>query len=204
MKLPSYIFLIFYLTACNPDDTKAVESDDSINPPTVNKEFIQGEVKFVFSKLTDPEELGLYQRFEAQVSDSTQVILESDLLELDGLNFAFNQLYVYSTDSSTLFLITANNRPEPNFYFVLKKTGNTIELIGQTEPTTKVFFEDIDGDGYVEIGGFNTHCQGINEADYSEPNFCMDHYRVFEIQDSIIRDWIVEDEQRESLIKRRS
>lgn len=191
------------------EEREVIIPDQANNPklagsPTANKEFIQGDVRFVFSKLTDPEELGLYQRFEAQVSDSTQVILESDLLELDGLSFAFNELYVYSTDSSTLFLITANNRPEPNFYFVLKKTGKTIELIGQTEPTTKVFFEDIDGDGYVEIGGFNTHCQGINIADYSEPNFCMDHYRVFEIQDSITRDWIVEDEQRELLIKRRN
>jgi hypothetical protein len=166
-------------------------------------EYSIGDLKFIFSNMTDPYDLGLYQRLQVKSKDSNQITIESKTLELEGQNFKLNSDYVFITDSTSYYLITANNRPEPNYYYIIKQYGQNVELIGQTEPLTKELFGDIDNDGYLEIGGFNTHCQGATNEDFNEPDFCLDHFRVFEIKNEISRDTETEQKQRKNVRQQR-
>ncbi len=172
---------------------KEVEPPKEQTPPSI--EYSIGDLKFIFSNLTDPYDLGLYQRFEVKLKDSSQVTIESKTLELEGQNFELTPDYVFIADSTSYYLITANNRPEPNYYYILKRTGQKVELVGQTEPLTKELFGDIDNDGYLEIGGFNTHCQGTTTEDFNDLDFCLDHFRVFEIKNEISRDAETEEKE---------
>ncbi len=205
MKTLLQLLILITLIGCNqqqPDKNswdkvdkaiKEVEPTKEQTPPSV--EYIIGDLKFVFSNLTDPYDLGLYQRFEVKRKDSSQVTIESKTLELEGQSFDLSSDYIFKTDSTTFYLITANNRPEPNYYYILKQSKQKIELIGQTEPLTKELFGDVDNDGFLEIGGFNTHCQGATEEDYKDPDFCLDHFRVFEISNEISRDLKTEEKE---------
>ena len=201
IKMKRLLQILFLLTLTNcgqqqkPDKEtwdkidkaiKEVEPPKEQTPPSI--EYSIGELKFIFSNLTDPYDLGLYQRFEVKLKDSSQVTIESKTLELEGQNFELTPDYVFITDSTSYYLITANNRPEPNYYYIIKRTRQKVELVGQTEPLTKELFGDIDNDGYLEIGGFNTHCQGTTTEDFNDPDFCLDHFRVFEINNEISRD----------------
>ena len=129
--------------------------------------------------------------------------IESKTLELEGKTFELTPNYVFLTDSTSYYLITANNRPEPNYYYILKRTEQKVELVGQTEPLTKELFGDIDKDGHLEIGGFNTHCQGATEEDFKDPDFCLDHFRVFEIKNGIYRDEETEEKERKNVRQQR-
>lgn len=214
MKTILQILILLTLTGCGqqqqPDQEtwdkidkaiKEVEPPKDQTPPSI--EYSIGDLKFIFSNLTDPFDLGLYQRFEVKIKDSSQVIIESKTLELEGQNFELSPDYVFATDSTTFYLITANNRPEPNYYYLLKHSAQKIELIGQTEPLTKELFGDIDNDGYLEIGGFNTHCQGATTEDFNDPDFCLDHFRVFEIKNEISRDAETEEKERKNVRQQR-
>ncbi|MDB2404900.1 hypothetical protein N9W22_06280 [Schleiferiaceae bacterium] len=211
MKRLLQILFLLTLTSCgqqqNPDKEtwdkidetiKEVEPPKEQTPPSI--EYSIGDLKFIFSNLTDPYDLGLYQRIEVKLNDSSQVIIESKTLELEGKTFELTPNYVFLTDSTSYYLITANNRPEPNYYYILKRTEQKVELVGQTEPLTKELFGDIDKDGHLEIGGFNTHCQGATEEDFKDPDFCLDHFRVFEIKNGIYRD---EEKERKNVRQQR-
>ena len=180
---------------------KEVEPPKEQTPPSI--EYSIGDLKFIFSNLTDPYELGLYQRLEVKSKDSSQVTIESKTLELEGKNFELTPEFVFITDSTSYYLIPANNRPEPNYYYILKRTEQKVELVGQTEPLTKELFGDIDKDGYLEIGGFNTHCQGATTEDFKDPDFCLDHFRVFEIKNEISRDTGTEEIERKNVRQQR-
>ena len=206
MKKLRQILILLTLIGCSQQQKPDKETLDRIDqvikevePPkdqtSTSIEYLIDDLKFIFSDLTDPYDLGLYQRFEAQINDSTQVKIESNTLELEGKNFEFSSENVFKTDSSIFYLITANNRPEPNYYYLLKQVGQKIELIGQTEPSTKDLFGDIDNDGYLEIGGFNTHCQGATAENFDDPDFCLDHFRVFEIRNKVSRDLETEEKE---------
>lgn len=206
MKRLLQILFLLTLTNCGqqqkPDNEtwdkidkaiKEIEPPMEQTPPSI--EYSIGDLKFIFSNLTDPYDLGLYQRLEVKSKDSSQVTIESKTLELEGQNFELSPDYVFITDSTSYYLITANNRPEPNYYYIIKQTGQKVELVGQTEPLTKELFGDIDNDGYLEIGGFNTHCQGATTEDFNDPDFCLDHFRVFEIKNEISRDAETEEKE---------
>jgi len=214
MKRLLQILFLLTLTNCgqqqNPDKEtwdkidetiKEVEPPKEQTPPSI--EYSIGDLKFIFSNLTDPYDLGLYQRIEVKLNDSSQVIIESKTLELEGKTFELTPNYVFLTDSTSYYLITANNRPEPNYYYILKRTEQKVELVGQTEPLTKELFGDIDKDGHLEIGGFNTHCQGATEEDFKDPDFCLDHFRVFEIKNGIYRDEETEEKERKNVRQQR-
>ncbi len=209
MKILLQIVILLTFIGCNqqqPDKKTLDKADNAINkvephpeqtPPSV--EYLIGDLKFVFSNLTDPYDLGLYQRLEVQLIDSTQITIDSKVLELEGQNFELSPDHVFETGSSTYYLITANNRPEPNYYYLLKHVGQEIEIIGQTEPLTKEFFGDIDDDGHLEIGGFNTYCQGTTAENFNDPDFCLDHIKVFEIKNDISRDTVTEEKERNNV-----
>ncbi len=214
MKTLLQILILLTLTNCGqqqkPDKEtwdkidkaiKEVEPPKEQTPPSIEHSI--GDLKFIFSNLTDPYDLGLYQRFEVKSKDSSQVTIESKTLELEGLSFELNHEYVFMIDSTSYYLITANNRPEPNYYYILKRIGQKVELVGQTEPLTKELFGDIDNDGYLEIGGFNTHCQGASAKDFKDPDFCLDHFRVFEIKNEISRDTETEEKERKNVRQHR-
>jgi len=206
MKRLLQILFLLTLTNCGQQQSSEKETWDEVDeaiqdveqpkaqiPPSI--EYSVGDLKFIFSNLTDPYDLGLYQRFEVKLEDISQVTIESKTLELEGQSFELTPEYVFITDSTSYYLITANNRPEPNYYYILKRTDQKVELVGQTEPLTKELFGDIDKDGYLEIGGFNTHCQGATAEDYEDPDFCLDHFRVFEIKNEIYRDEETEEKE---------
>lgn len=214
MKRLLQVLFLFTLTYCGQQQKSDKEASDKLDgaiqeadpsmeqtPPSM--EYSMGDLKFIFSNLTDPYELGLYQRFEASIEDSTQVRIESKTLELEGQSFELTPEYVFTTDSTSFYLITANNRPEPNYFYILKRTGQKVELVGQTEPLTKEIFGDVDDDGYLEIGGFNTRCQGTSEEDYNDPDFCLDHFRVFEINNGVTRDEETEEKERNKVRQQR-
>ena len=214
MKRLLQILFLLTLTNCGQQQKPDIETWDEIDeaikeveppkeqtPPSI--EYSIGDLKFIFSNLTDPYDLGLYQRIEVKLNDSSQVIIESKTLELEGKTFELTPNYVFLTDSTSYYLITANNRPEPNYYYILKRTEQKVELVGQTEPLTKELFGDIDKDGHLEIGGFNTHCQGATEEDFKDPDFCLDHFRVFEIKNGIYRDEETEEKERKNVRQQR-
>ena len=203
MKTLLQILFLLTLTSCGQQQKPDKETWDMINegmkdveppkeqtPPSID--YSIGNLKFTFSELTDPYDLGLYQRLEVMINDSSQLTIESKTLELEGENFTFSPDYVFATESAVFYLITANNRPEPDYYYLLKQVGQKVELIGRTEPLTKELFGDIDNDGNLEIGGFNTHCQGATLDDFDRPDFCLDNFRIYEINDSIARDTLTE------------
>ena len=205
MKILIQVLTLLTLIGYNqqrPDkETKEVEPPLEQIPPSV--EYIIGDLKFVFSNLTDPYDLGLYQRLEVKFNDSSQVTIESKTLELEGQNFELSPNHIFAIDSATYYLITANNRPEPNYYYLLKHVGQQVESIGQTEPLTKELFGDIDDDGYLEIGGFNIHCHGATVEDFNDPDFCLDHFRVFEIKNDISRDTETEEKEKRNVRQQR-
>lgn len=180
---------------------KEIKPPRNQTPPSI--EYSMVDLNFIFSNLVAPYDLGLYQRLEVKINDSSQVTIESKTLELEGQNFEFSPDHVFVTDSTTFYLITANNRPEPNYYYILKKVGQKVELIGQTEPLTKEFFGDIDNDGDLEIGGFNTRCQGATMEDFDDPDFCLDHFQVFKIKNEITRDTETERKERKNVRQQR-
>ncbi|TNE27296.1 MAG: hypothetical protein EP346_12855 [Bacteroidetes bacterium] len=210
MKRLLQVLFLLTLTHCGqqqkPDketsdklDDVIREGDPSMEQPPPSIEYSIGDLKFIFSNLTAPYDLGLYQRFEAKLEYSTQVTIQSRTLELEGQNFELTPDYVFITDSVSFYLITANNRPEPNYFYILKRTGLKVELVGQTEPLTKEIFGDVDNDGYLEIGGFNTHCQIATKEDLKDPDFCLDHFRVLEINNGINRDEETEEKERNNV-----
>ena len=212
MKTQLRILFLITLTSCGQQQKsdkeargwvdkaiKEVETLKNQTPPSID--YSIGELTFNFSNLTDPYDLGLYQRLEVLVEGDVQVTIEEKYLELEGQNFELSTNFLFNTDSYSIYLIPANNRPEPNFYFFLKLVGNKIELIGKTEALTKEMFGDIDNDGFLEIGGFNAHCQGLTMEDFNDPNFCLDNFRVFEIRDSIARDTLTEIEELKKIKK---
>ena len=171
-------------------ENKAVEHSTKQTSSSIN--YSIGELIFTFSNLTDPYDLGLYQRLEVSVKGDIQLTIEEKYLELEGQNFELSPKCLYATDTCTIYLITANNRPEPNFYYLLKQVGDRVELIGKTETLTKDLFGDVDNDGFLEIGGFNTYCEGSTMEDFDDPAFCLDNFRVYEVRDSIVRDTLTE------------
>jgi len=206
MKTLLHILILLTLTSCGQQQKPNKEAWDKIDkaikeveppknqtPPSID--YSIGELTFTFSNLTDPYDLGLYQRLDVLVKGDSQITIEEKHIELEGKNFELSTKFLFTTDSSTIYLITANNRPEPNFYFLLKQVGNKVQLVGKTEPLTKELFGDIDNDGYLEIGGFNTHCQGATMENFDNPDFCLDNFRVYEIGDSIARDTLTEIEE---------
>jgi len=206
MKRLLQILFLLALTNCRQPQKpnkntwgKVDKAIKDVEPPkdqiSTSIEYTIGDFKFIFSNLTDPYELGLYQRFEVKSKDSCQLTIESKTLELEGQNFELTLDYVFNTGLTSYYLITANNRPDPNYYYIIKLTGQKVELVGQTEPLTKELFGDIDNDGYPEIGGFNTHCQGLTVEDYNDPGFCLDHFKVFEIKNKIYRDAKTEEKE---------
>jgi len=87
MKRLLQILFLLTLTSCgqqqNPDKEtwdkidetiKEVEPPKEQTPPSI--EYSIGDLKFIFSNLTDPYDLGLYQRIEVKLNDSSQVIIE--------------------------------------------------------------------------------------------------------------------------------
>lgn len=210
MKRLLQLFLFIALTSCSQaeesehskegiaeesekKDSVEVEAPKDNYPPQI--EYAQDDLKITFSKLTDPYELGLYQHLKVSLSDSVLITIEEEYLELEAKNFDFSAQHVFRTDSVTYYSITANNRPEPSYHYLVQQVGQKLNLIGRTEGLTKELFGDIDNDGYLEIGGFNTYCQGTTEESFYDPDFCLDNFRVYEIRNAILRDTITEKEQ---------
>lgn len=148
--------------------------------------------RFVFSDLTDPYEMGLYQKLQIQRKDSTLITISADILELEGKSFQLDKEHVFETATATYYLITANNRPEPNYYYVVQCTDANAKLIGKTTPNSKQQFGDLDGDGLLEIAGFTTHCQATDEEDFNDPEFCLEYFEVLEVGETIQRDLATE------------
>jgi hypothetical protein len=150
-------------------------------------EYTYRDITFTFSRLTDPYDLGLYQRLDVKFDDSTAISIGSKATEFEGQKFELSSKYIYQNDLVTFILIPTNNRPEPNYYYVLRQKGSSLRSLGKTPPITKDYFGDIDDDGFLEIGGYKTHCQTTG-SEHENPESCLENFRVYQIEDEIVRD----------------
>lgn len=188
-----------------------LESDSSYSEESLLEQvqYSQGKLIFTFSNPSDPFELGLYNKLEITCGDNNPLTIFSEMIEFEGQSFTLSSENTFSNDSTTFYLVGVNNRPEPNYYYIFRWDGEHITQIGQTEPTTKEIFGDVDGDGNLEIGGFNTYCQGVSVEEFNDPNFCLDHFRIIEVQNSynetnqMIRDTLTEKREVEKLFNSR-
>ena len=147
---------------------------------------------FKFSDPTDPFDLLLYQKFEILDSNKLLFSMYDEYLEMESKKFGSNHRTFFSENNRKLYIIECNNRPEPAFFRIVEFHNNMYNLVGITEPNTADIITDIDNDGKLEICGYNTYCQVENNDDYKKPDFCIEHFRVYEISSEIVRDTITE------------
>lgn len=214
MRVLNLIFILigtFVMSSCSTP-SKSDKNNEKKNSNQGNSETqIQEElavslnnIEFIFSKPTDPYDLGLYQQLVIKSKDSILLTISHKYFELEGKKFGADKDYVIQQEDRTLYFVEANNRPEPSYFFILSiKDNYYAELIGKTEPLASKILGDIDQDGVIEIGGFNTYCQATDTEDFEDPAFCLDHFRVFEIKSYIQRDTLAEITQKDFLIKSR-
>jgi|GEM_PF-849655 len=203
MKL-FYIVIVLIFCSCSrlePTNTWDLinESLEKVDTTTTHqiaqKEYLFGDLMFKFTEQSDPYELGLYQRLEINNTNESLMVIQSKFLEMESQKFGFNQRSIFLDSQRTLYIIECNNRPEPAYFKILEYKENRLRLVGDTEPLTAAYFGDIDKDGRLEIGGYNVHCQAAYIEDFNDENFCLDHFRIYEIADAIRRDTATEKEE---------
>lgn len=210
LNLTFILIVTFVISSCstssNSYNNEKKDYNQEISETQIQEELTVSlnNIEFIFSKPTDPYDLGLYQRLVIKSKDSTLLTISQEYFELEGRKFGSDKNHVIQQEGRTLYFVEANNRPEPNYFFIFSITDNySAELIGNTEPLTLKTLGDIDQDGVIEIAGFNTYCQATDTEDFEDPAFCLDHFRVFEIESHIQRDTLAEITQKNFLIKSR-
>lgn len=194
LRLILSLYVSGLLMSCseNPENSKvAIPQIEEAFAENVIRQYNQ--VAFQFSNLDI-----YYGRLDVVFDQDTVITLSDPYLELEAPELEVGT-QIFEMGNASYIFITGNNRPEPHFYYVFKSSNKGVELVGKTEESTRDFIADVDNDGKLEIGGFNSYCQAGALEQLDNPDFCMDHFRVYEIGSDIIRDAAAEAKQSERI-----
>ncbi len=113
-------------------------------------------------------------------------------LEIEGYHGAIFKEQEDRENQCYYYIFRYSDRPSPDKFLIVKTTSDTTCLFGITPNSSAEIFDDIDYDGFFEIGGFKYYGQPGDEQPSEDP------YLIFEIRTGFPKDTLLTKKLREA------